>query len=252
MAVSEIRIIKPGTLALDWFEPPKSSTIAMKYFCGIGGGSTVTLLRSDATILVDTGFDNENDMSEENIRSNKKRLIHAIKNAGLSPKDIDILFITHWHADHFMNRGIFKDAEIFMLDEAIERHHLDFTGVAPGERIADGVIVLPTPGHTMDHASLLVRTENLRYTTRSNSGGRIMGIGNVSLVVAGDALVSPACYCTGKVWHYNQDFFSEEAALASMRKIQEIADYIIPGHGGILWNERKEGNDIREKGESLR
>jgi len=239
MAVTDIRIIKQGTLALDWFEPPKSNIIAMKYFCGIGGGSTVTLLRSDTTILVDTGFDNESDTSEDNIRANKKRLIHDLKIAGFSPRDIDMIFITHWHADHSMNRGIFRDCEIVMLNEAVERHHLNFTGATPGERIADGIVVLPTPGHTVDHASLLVKTENLRHTARSRSGGRIRGIGNVSVVVAGDAVVSPACYCTGNVWPYNQDFYSEEAAHESTKKIQEIADYIIPGHGGMFWNARK-------------
>jgi glyoxylase-like metal-dependent hydrolase (beta-lactamase superfamily II) len=245
MPVSEIKIIKPGTLAIDCFEPPKSNILAMKYFCGIGGGSTVTLLQSDVNVLVDTGFDYETDGSENNITSNNKRLTQALKNAGFSPKEIDILFITHWHADHSMNRGIFKDCEIVMFDEAVKRHNMDFRGVKPGESISDGITVLPTPGHTIDHASLLVETDNLRHRTRSHSGGRLMGIGKVQVIVAGDAIVSPACSSAGKIWHYNQDFYSEEMARTSMKKIQEIADFIIPGHGGIFWNERKRINEAR-------
>ncbi|MDI9632886.1 MAG: MBL fold metallo-hydrolase [Methanolinea sp.] len=238
MVVAEIKIIKPGTLALDWFEPASSPIFAMKYLCGIGGGSTVTFLRSDATILVDTGFDKESDMSADNIRSNQKRLIHALKEAGLASKDIDILFITHWHADHFMNQRIFDDSEVIMLKDAVERHHLDCRGIGPGQKIAAGVVVIPTPGHTVDHASLLVKTENLRYTCRTIGGGRIMGIGSVNVVVAGDAVVSPSCYTSGTIWHYNPDFYSEEEALASVKKIREIADFIIPGHGGMFWNDK--------------
>lgn len=239
MVVSDIKIIKQGTLTLDWFEPPRSDIIAMKHFCGIGGGSTVTFLQSDANILVDTGFENESDLSEDNIQPNRKRLVHALKEAGLSPRDIDILFITHWHADHFMNRTIFEDCEVIMLKDAVDRHQLDFTGIGPGKRIATGVMVLHTPGHTSDHASLLVKTENLRYISRSRSGGRIMGIGSVNVVVAGDAVISPSYFCNDKIWDHNQDFHSEEAAIASMRKIAGIADFIIPGHGGMFWNSKK-------------
>jgi glyoxylase-like metal-dependent hydrolase (beta-lactamase superfamily II) len=244
MAVSRISIIKPGTLSLDCFEIPRSDVLAMKYLCGIGGGSTVTYLESDARILVDTGFEFESDMSAENTRANRKRLSSALKDAGLSPRDIDILFLTHWHADHTMNRGLFPGCEIVMLRDAIERHELDFTALGPGARIAEGVEVLSTPGHTVDHASLRVSTEPLRYSLRTQSGGRILGIGEVEVVVAGDAVVSPSCYLAGKVWDHNHDFYSREVGLASMRTIWEIADYIIPGHGGIF---RNPGREEREE-----
>jgi glyoxylase-like metal-dependent hydrolase (beta-lactamase superfamily II) len=241
MVVSDIKIIKQGTLTLDWFEPPRSDILAMKYFCGIGGGSTVTFLQSDANILVDTGFEHESDVSERNKQANQKRLIHALKEAGLFPRDIDILFITHWHADHFMNRTIFEDCEVVMLKDAVDRHQLDITGITAGKRIATGVMVLHTPGHTIDHASLLVKTENLRYTSRSRVGGRIMGIGSVNVVVAGDAVVSPSYFYNDTIWDHNQDFHSEEAAMASMKKIRGLADFIIPGHGGMFWNNRRCG-----------
>jgi glyoxylase-like metal-dependent hydrolase (beta-lactamase superfamily II) len=72
------------------------------------------------------------------------------------------------------------------------------------------------------------------------SGGKIMGIGSVNVVVAGDAVVSPTGYTHGTIWQYNPDFSSEENALASMKKIKGIADFIIPGHGGIFWNSDKD------------
>jgi glyoxylase-like metal-dependent hydrolase (beta-lactamase superfamily II) len=239
MAVSQIRIIKPGTIAIDGFESPTTHVLGMKYLSGIGGGSTVTWVKSDASILVDTGFDYETNLSEANIKNNHKNLIHALKNAGLAPGDIDILFITHWHVDHFLNYKIFPDSEIVMLDKAIERHNLDFTSISGRKKIAEGVEVLHTPGHTADHASILLKTENLRYTSQTSSGGRIMGIGKVNVVVAGDAIVSPTCYCMNRVWDHNQDFFSLEEGNKSMNEICKIADFIIPGHGGVFENVRK-------------
>ena len=236
MAVSQIRIIRQGTIAIDGFESPTTNVLGMKYFCGIGGGSTATFVKSDANILVDTGFDYETNVTESNIKNNRTLLIYALKNAGLAPKDIDILFITHWHADHFLNYEIFSDSEVIMVKEAVERHNLDFTPVPGGKCIAQGVDILCTPGHTIDHASLVLKTDPLRYSNRTRSGGRLMGIGEVTVVIAGDAIVSPACYCLNTIWHHNQDFFSKDVGFDSMKKICDIADYIIPGHGGIFEN----------------
>jgi len=240
MAVSQIKIIKPGTLAIDGFESPESYVLAMKYLSGIGGGSTVSLIKSDATILVDTGYDYETDRSDDNIKKNRKNLLKALKFAGFTPKDIDMVYISHWHADHFMNYKIFSDSEIIVHDKIIERLNLDFTGVAEGEKIADGVEVLFTPGHTIDNTSLLLKTEPLRYMRRTNSGGMIWGIGKVNVVIAGDAIVSSACYATNTIWNHNGDFFSHDAAFESTKKIREVADFIIPGHGGIFTNTKEE------------
>ena len=116
----------------------------------------------------------------------------------------------------------------------MERLNLDFEGVRDGKRIADGVRVVYTPGHTIDHASLLVRTENLRYSVRIGHGGKLIGIGEVNIAIAGDAVISSSYYITGRIWKHNSDFYSEEEAIRSIRRLEELADYIIPGHGGIF------------------
>jgi len=241
MPVSRIQIIKPGSLTIDAFEQPGRSLIAMKYLCGIGGNSTVTYVESDAKILVDTGFEFEMDHGRDNIAKNKKSLIRSLREHDLTPHDIDILFITHWHADHFMNCEIFSDSEIIMAEPAINRHRLEFNGVHDGDKIADGVQVLYTPGHTQDHASLILSTNAMRYKQRTQQGGRIIGAGENKVVIAGDAIVSPNYYALNKIWNYNGDFHSESMAKQSVEKICEIADYIIPGHGGMFKNIRKDG-----------
>lgn len=61
-----------------------------------------------------------------------------------------------------------------------------------------------------------------------------MGIGTATVVVAGDAVISPTYCALRRVWTYNADFFSEDAARASIEKITDIADFIIPGHGSLF------------------
>ncbi|CEG11884.1 conserved hypothetical protein [groundwater metagenome] len=89
-----------------------------------------------------------------------------------------------------------------------------------GEQIAEGVTVMYTPGHTAEHASLVLDT--------------IVSGFKAKIVVAGDAIVSPSYYFLDRVWKFNGDFYSEEEAKRSIAKIKEIANYIIPGHGSIF------------------
>jgi glyoxylase-like metal-dependent hydrolase (beta-lactamase superfamily II) len=232
--VKSIKLVKNGTITVEASERPELSTMGLKKLCGIGGGSSVSLIESDAKILVDTGFDFETNLSEENIKKNKKDLIHALKNIGLKPDDIDIVFITHWHKDHFGNMKVFKNSEFVVSELTINRFNLNLRGVKDGEDISDGVKVVYTPGHTEDHASLFIETNRLQYSEMMGSGGIITGLGKPNIVVAGDAVISASYYITNKIWNHNADFFSEESATDSINKINKFADFIIPGHGGIL------------------
>jgi glyoxylase-like metal-dependent hydrolase (beta-lactamase superfamily II) len=236
MPVKAIRIIKQGTVSWEAFEEPETHVMAMKRLSGIGGGSTVTYVESDARILVDTGFDYENDRGEENVKRNKKALVHALKEFGLKPSDIDIVFITHWHYDHFGNLGAFRRSRV-LASKPLEG--FDVETVKDGDTIADGVKVMYTPGHMRDHASLLLNTEKLRYSTRGKHGGTIMGIGSVDVAIAGDAIVTPFYYILDKQWTYNPNFYSLEIGAESMRRLGREADYIVPGHGGIFKNVKK-------------
>lgn len=237
MPVKAIKIIKQGTISWEAFEEPEMHVMAMKRLTGTGGGSTVTYIESDAKILVDTGFDCESDRSADNVKRNKKNLVHALKDVGLKPSDIDIVFITHWHYDHFGNLGAFKKSRI-LASRPLEGFKVEM--VKDGEAIADGVHVVYTPGHTEEHASLLLQTEKLRYSMRNErGGGSIMGIGNVEVAVAGDAIIAPSYYMMDRLWDRNPNFYSAEKAIESVRKLEDKADYIVPGHGGIFKNVKK-------------
>lgn len=239
MAVRNFKIIRRGSIPFDAFETMDSRAMALKNLAGIGCGSTVTYIESDARVLVDTGFEFDSEMTDENVKLNRKLLLRDLKAAGLKPADIDIVFITHWHIDHFGNFKLFKDSTFMTPEAAAGKVKIEVAGVKDGEKIADGVTAVSTPGHTADHGSLVFRTDRLRKSVQAGAGGRIVGIGEVTVAVAGDAILTPSFYMAEKIWSQNKDFSSEDAAKESAKKLTDVADYIIPGHGDMFRNVRK-------------
>ncbi|HMK54146.1 MAG TPA: MBL fold metallo-hydrolase [Methanobacteriaceae archaeon] len=235
MPVESIKIIKQGSLILDTFETPESGLLALKLLSGVGGGSTVTYIKTDYNILVDTGFDYEIDSSPQNLVRNHQDLIYALERFSLTPDDIDLVFITHGHQDHYGNLELFPNAEVLSSIPLARKGPIISKGVKDGSSIADGVRVVYTPGHTFEHASLLLETKKMRYTMGTEGAGRVMGVRELEVAIAGDAVASSAHYAAKKSWNYNEDFISDQMALDSLKKI-ETADYIVPGHGNIFYN----------------
>ena len=61
----------------------------------------VLIYHNDLKILVDQG-------------ANKERLLNALKEEDLVPNDIDILFLSHYHPDHFLNLKLFPNNALFI------------------------------------------------------------------------------------------------------------------------------------------
>jgi glyoxylase-like metal-dependent hydrolase (beta-lactamase superfamily II) len=149
----------------------------------------------DALVLIDTGVGNKEEEKFHEIygidnRGNPTRLEDAIRAAGRRPEDVDIVISTHLHFDHAGGNTIREpDGRIRpafpRARYVVQRREYDFARL-PNERIrasymahnyeplADGrmwdfvdgeaeivpgVSVIPTPGHTPGHQSVLVRSE---------------------------------------------------------------------------------------------
>jgi glyoxylase-like metal-dependent hydrolase (beta-lactamase superfamily II) len=141
-----------------------------------------------------------------------------LRDRGINPDDIDAVFITHWHRDHFGNLEVFKKAAHLASKDLVKRIGLDgFQGVRNEEEIAEGVKVVLTPGHTIDHASIIVDS--------------IVGGVKARVAIAGDAVVSHSYFQSGQIWQYNADFYSIEVARQSILRLTSLSDIIIPGHG---------------------
>ena len=171
---------------------------------------SVTLIREgENNILVDTGaFVYGEKLKEE------------LAEEGLKPEDINYIFNTHYHLDHTTNNYLFPKAVVYVGNGVLDLK----TGVCDIfddkslRKLPEGVEILETPGHTSSHFSVVYKDEGQIY------------------VVAGDAvrediLRDPEIPSASQK---NPEFWK------SVKKIFEVADVIIPGHGDVIEGEKLE------------
>ena len=170
--------------------------------------STTTLIKeNELNIIVDPGM-------------NRELLLESLKKENLSPKDIKYVILTHYHLDHSLLAGIFENAkvmdneDVYSFDGKIKGHD----GKVPGTDIK----IIKTPGHDMFHCSVLVKTKEF---------GQV-------------AIVSDAFWWSDEeeqktdnkslMNHEDPYVKNKEELIKSRKKVLEIADYIIPGHGKMF------------------
>ncbi|OYT45330.1 hypothetical protein B6U90_03605 [Thermoplasmatales archaeon ex4484_6] len=131
----------------------------------------------DERILVDTGV---GELPEKFVRiygvEKRMSLPDSLKEIGLSAEDITMVINTHLHFDHSGYNGIFENARLVASEEEIRYsaspdrfqaggyvqdnlRGLRFTAVRGEKVLAPGVRVVPTPGHTPGHMSVVVELE---------------------------------------------------------------------------------------------
>jgi glyoxylase-like metal-dependent hydrolase (beta-lactamase superfamily II) len=171
----------------------------------IASPSTVLIKDSGLNIIADPG-------------SNKKLLLRRLAKEKLKPKDIDLIFLTHYHLDHTINIRLFPDCDILDGDEINKDDKIfNYSEKIPKTNIK----VIPTPGHAHEHASLLVKTEK----------------GNI--VIAGDLFwwrtdEEQKTDYNSLIEKEDPYVKNKEEIKESRKKILELADYIIPGHGKMF------------------
>lgn len=205
---------------------------------------TVALIDGPQKILVDTSF-----LSVERtweirrrriVRAPEQEMLAALAAAGARPEEIAIVIHTHLHYDHAGNNRLFPSARFL-----VQRDELRYA-LAPGEcdanayfapslgitpdylgtpfelldgeaDVAPGIRVIPTPGHTPGHQSVVVDTAGGRYC------------------IAGDAVM----------WYENLErrippgyHVSTLACMESIARIQRAADHVLPAHEPKLFARR--------------
>jgi glyoxylase-like metal-dependent hydrolase (beta-lactamase superfamily II) len=177
---------------------------------------TVTLVKDgDFVIVCDPGVMRSQDM-----------LIEALAKEGLAVKDVNVVFISHSHIDHFRNIGLFPDAKV-----------LDFYGIWHEdtvdeweENFSPNIKILHTPGHDYTSITLFANTEN--------------GV----VAVCGDVFWKENYPRDPK----NDAFASNPDRLKDSREqVVKMADWIVPGHGPMYKNGRSIDKDsvdvVKEK-----
>ncbi|MEI8067535.1 MAG: MBL fold metallo-hydrolase [Candidatus Shapirobacteria bacterium] len=174
---------------------------------------SVVLVETDKfKIIVDPGL-------------NRKKLLESLEKENIKTGDINFVFLTHNHLDHCALTGIFENAII--LDD--DTQYLQNGEIKAQEKniLGEGIEIISTPGHDQFHGSMVVKTED-------------MG----TVVMAGDVFwwrddMEPSKDYETLI-NLEDPFYKDLAILKeSRKKILEVADYIIPGHGKMFKNLNK-------------
>jgi len=155
---------------------------------------------------------------------NEGLLLSALEKEGLTPKSIDLIFLSHYHVDHVLNLRLFPGKDVLDGD-TIYRGDKEFSFK---EKIPKtNIEIIETPGHAHEHATPLVRTKE----------GIIAIAGDLWWWEDGKQNTN-----TKALLSLKDPFVKDEEALLKSRKmILKKADFIIPGHGKMFRVEKSAG-----------
>lgn len=180
------------------------------YACEDAGGhscSAIVLIKDKGlNIIVDPGTAKSQELIKE-----------KLKEQGLAINDINFIIITHSHIDHYMNIGMFPKAKV-----------LDFWGIWEGDvwnkrkdKLTKDIEIIKTLGHNYDCISVLVNTEK----------GKIAIVGDVFWWTDKEEQKTDK---ESLLAHKDPYVKNQEQLMQSRKKLLELADYIIPGHGKMF------------------
>jgi glyoxylase-like metal-dependent hydrolase (beta-lactamase superfamily II) len=159
------------------------------------------------------------------LQGNRKKLLEVLDKEGLTTDDVDYVFLSHYHLDHILLAGIFEKAKFVTFDTNLiydKDLMLEFDKHVLGKDIE----IIETPGHVLEHLSLLVNTPE----------GKIAIAGDVIWWVEGEKQV----FDMNQKDHTQAKGMSMKDLIESRKKILKVADWIVPGHGKMFKNFKKE------------
>lgn len=166
-------------------------------------------------------------VSDPGVLESQQILIDALQKENLTVDDVNVVFITHSHIDHYRNIGMFpkaKTLEYFGLwdKSGVESWSEDFT---------PNIKVLYTPGHDYTGLTLFATTQD--------------GV----VAVCGDIFWKKDYPLEPQDDSYASDF---KKLKESREMVLKMADWIVPGHGEMYKNNRiiegaKEERSIEDK-----
>lgn len=126
----------------------------------------------DACVLVDTGVGVGSVLIERLYQPRRIELSAALAEAGASLSEITAVVNSHLHFDHCGNNRLFPGVPIFVQEaelEAARRPHYtvpdwvffpgtNYVPVRGTHPLSEHLEIVPTPGHTPGHQSLVVRS----------------------------------------------------------------------------------------------
>ncbi len=179
----------------------------------VASSTTCLVLSDDKKIITDPGC-------------NRKKLLTALKDHNLTTADIDYVFLSHQHPDHILLAGIFEKAKHITFDSQLLYNGDTLTEYTESE-LGPEIQILQTPGHTLEHISLIVAT----------AAGKVGIAGDVIWWEDGQ---QPNLNSPDQKFNVAQQDNSQSKGLnmdtlvASRKLLLEKCDYIVPGHGKMF------------------
>jgi N-acyl homoserine lactone hydrolase len=188
------------------------------------------LVRSSSGLLLfDTGVGPPHEYIDSAYRPRRSSLLALLRDKGVASEDIEVVVNCHLHFDHCGGNYLFPNARIFVQPSELEDarkpgytvpNWVEFEGakyeVVQGEHsIWKDTHVLPTPGHTRGHQSLVLET----------SGGPV--------ILAGQASESASSFQQGSGrWQEGL----EEIGATSLAKIVDLSPHrVLFAHDDEEW-----------------
>jgi glyoxylase-like metal-dependent hydrolase (beta-lactamase superfamily II) len=225
--VDDIIIIRSGTTLRDpeaWTsQDDDEKHLGWERLLGTYSLATVTLVKTDGlNILIDAGW--------ERSETKTSRLALELQYHGFTPDDIDEVFITHWHEDHFLNISLFPQARIIYAGcpplfikkkMSIIPAENETVELCEEEKWHSGLSIISTPGHSNHDHSVVI-----------NHKGSIF-------LATGDSIMSKMYYHTETFYHNERMEEYIDELRTSFKRITDLTDFIIPGHDGPFYNYKK-------------
>ncbi|WP_165452389.1 MBL fold metallo-hydrolase [Paenibacillus thalictri] len=173
--------------------------------------STTLIQGNGVNIIVDPGWRDE-------------PLLEQLKLHGLSPEQIDIVYVTHMHADHYRSIRLFPQAKKLGYRKEIDNWRNKISeadrdileNLEPVDKeIYEDITIVETPGHTLEHTSVLFQHQGKQ------------------VLVAADAVLVIEYFEHREVHVISED---QELARQTIDKVRALADIIIPGHDAPFEN----------------
>jgi N-acyl homoserine lactone hydrolase len=149
------------------------------------------VLHPQGVIVVDTGMGSHSDV-DAHYRPRRKPLVQALGAGGVSVSDVRYVVNCHLHFDHcggnrdlpgrpiFTQRFELEAARTpnYTLPELVDAPGLSYEVLEGESEILDQVLVVPTPGHTRGHQSVVVRQRNGTVIVAGQSHDTATAFGN--------------------------------------------------------------------------
>jgi N-acyl homoserine lactone hydrolase len=173
----ELHLLSDGYFTLD-----KSLLVYTKYQGQIYEAALKSLLitAGKEKILVETGI-GELPETYKKFHTTKRKPDQALRTQlqkhRIKPEDITLVINTHLHFDHCGNNALFSNAKFYVQAEELRYAYapdrfqkaaylkksfdanLDYVPVRRKHRLTDNIILVPTPGHSIGHQSVLIKGE---------------------------------------------------------------------------------------------